>query len=64
MQQGLAIEAKTGLIVRVITVGFFIQGDKEGSTFNGIQRSPVLARAKEGLTCLCPLYPGGGYKGG
>ena len=58
MEQGFAVEAKTGLIVRVVAMRIFIQGHKESSTFDGVQRHLVLARAEEGLTCLCPLYPG------
>lgn len=59
MQQGLAIEAEAGLVIRVVVVRLLVQGDKESSTLDGIQSSLVLARAEEGLACLCPLHSGG-----
>lgn len=62
VQQGLAVEAKIGNVVRVATVGLFIQCHEERSALNGIQSDLVLAGAEEGLTCLCPLYPGDRYK--
>lgn len=63
VQQGFAVEAETGLIIRVVTVRVFVQGHKESSTFDGIQGHLVLARAKELLTCFCPLYPGDARSG-
>lgn len=59
VQQGLAVEAEAGLVLRVIVVRLLIQSHEERSALDGIQGSLVLARAEEGLACLCPLHSEG-----